>query len=241
MKTKKRFRLMPNIKNPKENIKTIKWLPSNSTSVRLFESYFTHVMEDGEVKIIKIPRLIGEFKHKCINGFYGTSDGYFISTENCDGYYFNRDGDIRPYYVDSICYEDGVEVRKDIVYYERINLFDIQEKYEIEYEIEKKEGYIHIHNKNIRLVEVEPLWKDGDDKQKIIDLYSNVDIDKNIEKFKSNPDIVLCDDADKLAQENLKKIRRKEFVRENSDKILDFIQDVGLDSHTIEKIKNYIK
>lgn len=94
--------------------------------------YFSYILIDGKLDFITFGTQIKNYIQKCISGFYGTSEGYFISEYKVDKYYANNDKSfitIDEFYYENYRDEKNLKEYDDVQYYDRINLFDIKSKY----------------------------------------------------------------------------------------------------------------
>lgn len=187
-----KLRFMPNISNPSESILNIKMLIKGGCIVK---KDFIYILDDGQIEVMIIGRSILESIKQCINGYMGTSDGRYII--NCD--YnpesnsisqnldcFNRKGNLIKYYANadkSKITIDKIEAKKgnlleftDIVKYEPRNPFDIKSGLCLEFDTSEVcygiNGYLSFIN--LRWVNDTPIYKDGDSKDDITNLYNNV-------------------------------------------------------------------
>ncbi len=71
----------------------------------------------------------------------------------------------------------------DVVYYEPINLYDIKSGWKLTFKTRENHGFIDIYQ--ISVIKSEPVYKPGDDRDKITSLYNNVKkLDEILEDYK---------------------------------------------------------
>lgn len=168
------IKLMPNYFDVSNHIQTV-----DSEKNKLFKIYVSYFLNDeGKIDIIRLPKMIIEYIQKCYRGFYGTSEGYYLCGLEAEGvlrnfYYANKDKS-------EICLYDN-EIDKnvqrftkyyDIIEYKRFILCDLRGEYKLHFKTCDVMGFMKVYN--IGLTKCEPLYKEGDDKNKILSLYDNV-------------------------------------------------------------------
>jgi len=175
------LRLMPNYLDMPNNAVELFASVVSDKPVKI-EKYLSYILIDGKIDFMLFGYQIKKYIQNCITGFYGTSEGYFISNDSITEYYATNDKSfitIDKDYYDEHKDEEELKVFTDIHYYEGINLFNIKGKYGLTFKTREKAGFLEIYN--LGLLEIDPLYKDGDDKSKITSLYNDV---KKLEEYK---------------------------------------------------------
>ena len=176
------MRLMPNFHKISEPIIELK-STIKQESPMLIHKYFSYDLVDGKIDTFMFSKQLRTYIDHCIRGFFGTSEGYFISENEVESYYANIDKSIIS--TDEFKYADDVDfyLFKDVVYYERIVLFDVKCKYNLTFKTRENHSYMETYNIGIK--EVEPVYMDGDDKNYVYGLYENVEPLKDaVENYK---------------------------------------------------------
>lgn len=168
------IRLLPNINKPSYSVVSFSMLLNG----RKLISYFSYYLNDNKADVFRFGHDVRYFIDHVFNGYYGTSEGYFISEYECDCYYANEDKSNISTNVES-------ELKKytDVVYYERMHLCDVKCSYILTFKTRTTHGYCDIYN--IGLKKDKPLWNVGEDQNNILDLYKNgANIDTVIEQYR---------------------------------------------------------
>lgn len=164
----------------------------NDKPYKLFVTYFLN--DQGKIDIVKISSSLINYISSCKRGFYGTSEGYFLSylDDEVKFYYANSDkSDIQfdPYIMgnDTKVNEEVAEKYKrynDVVFYDRFMLHDVKCGYNLTFKTTDVQGFMKFYN--IGLKKCESLYKEGDDKNKILSLYDGVYQLKDYDKYVLN-------------------------------------------------------
>lgn len=172
------IKLLPNINNLNKSIITAK-CSVDATRQPIFMNFCYAIVND-EVVVLKFNNILRKYIQACINGFYGTSESYFICDQDEDKptEYFS---DINKSIISLKRSEKTTYKHEDIVSYVHINLLDVKSKFNLMFDTTEIHDFLKFDN--IRMIESEPLYKDGDDKTKILDLYKNVE---NLEEVANN-------------------------------------------------------
>jgi hypothetical protein len=174
------IKLMPNYFDIPKSIFTINKTYDNGKIYQIYLSYFLN--EKGEIDIIKLNKMLINFIDLSRQGFYGTSEGYFLNISYISLYYANSNKS--EIYFDKPCRDENVEKFQkytDIVYYEPINLIDLKCEYNLAFKTSDEQGFMKIYNIGIK--KTTPFYKDDDDKNKIISLYDGVYQLKDYDKY----------------------------------------------------------
>jgi len=190
-----KLRLMPNFFDIQKSTIELFGTTISDDPVKI-SKYFSYILIDDKLDFMSFGIQIKNYIQKCITGFYGTSEGYLIcepeykkngKRKEIKKYYANGDKSFvtinEDYYNQ---YKDKQDLKEytDIEYYERMNLFDIKSRYGLSFKTREKHGFLEIYN--IRFYDIEPLWKEGDDKSKITSMYDDVKkLDEYIEDYKN--------------------------------------------------------
>lgn len=177
------FKLMPNISDP--NLSFMQLTREQAEPRFRSLTYFTYYLkEDGKVDVLNIPKIIKEYVNKCIMGFVGTSEGYVISEdkETEIDHYYADDNKIDLYTPDEydamVEYKDEAELillkkYTDVVSYKPFIIFDIKSPRNLVFKIVEDQGYKRFINIGIKTVD--PIFKDGDEKSKIMSMYDGIE------------------------------------------------------------------
>lgn len=182
-------------------------------SINVSTLFFSVVSMNGEITILKYGIQIKKILQSFVEGCYINSDGLYISAKNnqkiydeddddysLTEYYLDKDGEVvLPF--DTFNYKlNELEHRTDVVYKERFFPFDFASNLFFQFDIDwVMDGQIMKYD-NFRLVEREPLWNEGDDKEPILNMYKDVKVFESIEEYKKNtseknPNILFGDKA----------------------------------------------
>ena len=197
---KYRIRLLPNIHNLKENIKILKGLDKNYPD-KEFSLYLSYVLFDGSVQIARLSKNIIDWNYKLMMGEVSiNSNGLLLGGLEVECYGFNSDGEL--------LINEQLESSEDIKKYTDItklsnpfSIVDIKSEYELEFDSVRSETPDLYHKKNFKLIKTNPLYKAGDDKNKIIDMYKSINtIDQTIldyikDKKEKYPSFIFGDEA----------------------------------------------
>lgn len=206
------IRLMPNFFEPKEFISEFHYTYKNTEKPTLARVNFCYYLtESGEVDCFVFSETIRKHIERCIYGYYGTIEGYFIeqlwdnqNQQDKPEYYYANDDKSEivtsdEFERDPERYEQE-ELKKftDVFTFDKFILPDVKSKYLLT--VNTSEHYGFIHHLHIGLKQTEPLYKEESDKPKIISLYDNIkplkEIIKNYKKELKNKhgENVLIDD-----------------------------------------------
>lgn len=188
------IRLMPvlNEKSITNQVASVDMVIKDSESKNLVKRYFALYLdkENTKVDFLTFGRIIDKYIYRLKTGFYGTSEGYFLSDTNLKSYFANDDKSdfIKPDEDGKFDYNNIdlniFKLHTDVVYYDMINLFDIKSNKELYIKTSDKHGYLNYTHIGIK--DVEPLYSVGDDKQMILDMYGDIKLQKIVDEFIAN-------------------------------------------------------
>ena len=186
------FRLMPNFYNLNQRFLELEISNADlDKTPTISKKFFCYVLSNNKIECLMFGLKIQNYIHKCITGFFGTPEGYFISVDEVDQYYANSDKSIieiseeEDFLEEKESNKEKLILHKDVVYFERINLFDIQDKHILVFKVRDNHGFMEIYN--LGLKEVDPLYKKGDDQKRIESLYDGVQkLEDVVEEYKQH-------------------------------------------------------
>ena len=197
------LRFIPNAKDLKtrilsRNLLIDKAIPGTRRA-QYITRYYSYVYHNNEIHILMYGYQIHKYICACMHGFYGTKEGHLLFTEMPENdeddcaynykYYAKTNSNDYIYgetieeimnfdYKDSINYYDkdpflGIEkIIHEIVKYEPFLPFHFLEEKCIAFDVNEQSGFMKIDN--LHLVSKELLFKEGDDENKVLALYDNV-------------------------------------------------------------------
>jgi hypothetical protein len=183
---------------------------------RVSTIHFSKVYMDGSITILKFGKQIKHILNSFMQGCYINSDGGFLTAKDnekiydedeeeysLEDYYLSKDGDV---ILPSEAFEynlNDLDHRTDVVYLERFNPFDIGSKYFFQFDIDwigiGNNKFLKYHN--FKVVEKDPIWSEGEDRDIILELYKDVpSINDCIAQYKEDtsknyPNTVFGEDA----------------------------------------------
>ena len=177
------LRFMPDINEPGKFMRYIRYQAvGDKRPNRIYTVYITHAMSEGQIHTYKIPRRLYEMIDNAWHGYYGTPDGRYICSRQQDilGYLATPDlNRIVP--VSDECEEAGDDEKdmvwfNDQVLYEPRNPYDMKSGLVLNFTVDTvMVGNLEMFKlDDLRWAFIEPLYKEGDDKDAIIKLYDGV-------------------------------------------------------------------
>jgi hypothetical protein len=179
------LRFVPNIKNPKQSIIPVKFQFKENSHTK----NFSYIWVDDAIQPFGFGKTILDKLNDLITGkTYTNSEGYIINDINPICYYINSENKVisKSKFNCLNRYEQYSFIkRNDIVKIEPTNLFDVKSEYVLCFETCIKMGFVEITK--FQLKRVKPLYKDGDDKNLILNLYNGVEPLEDVAKrFEQN-------------------------------------------------------
>jgi len=193
------LRFVPNANSMKDYmlVRTILHKIEGRPYPKQYRHYFSYIMQDGKIQIFKYGGAISAYLNACMSGFYGTKDGNLLFVHMPVNYQTDEDHKYK-YYAKTnfdtyICKETVEELMNfnweendyaedpfagtekiihEIVKFKPFFPFDLTENKHIAFDVSEKHGFMKIDN--LRFVEREPIFKKGDAKEHILELYKNV-------------------------------------------------------------------
>lgn len=156
-----------------------------SENPHLAHRYFSIILRDGVLDVMMYGHQIKAFLEYAMTGFVGTSEGYFLTNTGVPEFYFaNKDKSKLKLELNPNDDENEFHKHYDIVEYSPFNLFDIQSGIVLTAKTrDTRFRFMEIFNIGIK--NVAPIWKPGDDKQKIEFLWDDApSIKETIEEYK---------------------------------------------------------
>jgi len=206
-----KIHFMPNISNPNNSIKQLT-ITAKINPQHIAKMFFSYVLLDDKIDILRYGNIIKKYINKLARGFYGNSDGFFISDDYVDNYYSTSDKSdiITEKMYDKLFDNKKLTYNKhnDIVYYGPMNIFDVKCEYNIYIKTTSVEKYLHITH--VGLSKCSPLYNDGDDKESIKKMWDNIiTLDEEIQKYKleNDADMFFDDEANSKHYDEMKILR----------------------------------
>ena len=185
-------RFMPNVKDMNNSVLEVAFTSTIIEGASIQNAIFSYLLIDGKIDIYRINRNMKEIVRGLLRGTtIINTEGLIISST---GEYLGEP--ITNYIIDSnnnICLNnevhnrEGLDIRTDIITNDPINILSVTSPYVIDFKVCDVELGDHIYKKyyDFRLVEKSPLYKEGDSKESIMDLYNGVyDLELIIDDFK---------------------------------------------------------
>lgn len=204
---------MPNINDLKNSILNEKVLYKTKCLYNIYVSL--HLNSDtNKIEPIRINTDVYKFIQLYFNGFYrSTEDGHdhILSTVPFESYLYHEgsgehivdfdfsfNDEDKSYYL-----KEGFVEYNNIEYVKPLNIFDINKGYVLKFDTFSEGEFMEIND--LRIEETNPIYKEGDDKQAILDMYKNVSLESALEEIKTElgQDYTFGTDIKKSYYENI--------------------------------------
>jgi len=184
-------RFLPNINNIKDYC--IELVFTGDQNPALSKRYFSYILRNNEATPVSFGLSISKMIKYCLNGYTGTPEGHFItdlSTDTIDRYpnMFDKYNKLKSYFATEEKRRITLDKEKakdeklleftDMVEYNPRMPFDIKSGISLMFETSSQSGYIEY--KDLRWVNIEPLWNDTMPKENITNLYKDVPSLENV-------------------------------------------------------------
>jgi len=183
------FNLMPNLHDLQQIYVSLEYTHKEKPN-SLVKRYFMYVLKDGKIDVLNANNQIIKLISNTISGHFTNTNKDFTCEYNIDEYLMNDEGDIifDDYRLEEDregLIEDGYKSYTDIVSVKPKNPFDINSGTKLEFDTLDSHGFLQYVD--LRFIEGEPIYKDGDDKSAIINLYDGTNtLDIEIENYKKD-------------------------------------------------------
>ncbi len=225
------LRFVPNVYKPASSLAATTYaMPGKH--INLTTSVFSYVMEDGKIVVYRFGLAINKMLDICRRGYYGTPDGRFVAPsdheEKVTKYYATEDLSHITLDKDQFkdqSYIDEYQKRRKLLEFNDVVLYEpnIANSLTSGLILEFKVDSIAVPGFDKPLVKIcglrwtkgEPLYKVGDDKNKILDAYGQIiSLETAVEEFVQDmkskyPEMLFNEDAKKARMNWLKEQANK--------------------------------
>jgi hypothetical protein len=173
------LRLLPDINDLKNPVYSVccSFSYKKQYAPQLHQFHFCYHLKNDKLRVIGFHNTVYKYIQNCMKGFYGTSEGLYI----CDSYEVEKEPKSYWAYPDKtypeINYEHDEKVMggkiefTDIQKYDPFLLVDVRSPYLLHIKTRTSEHMNLLDIYHIGLKETEPLYKEGDSKKAILDLF----------------------------------------------------------------------
>jgi hypothetical protein len=164
------FRLLPNIHDPKTSVKIIRVMVNdNRPYPDIIKIHLKYILLDGKVMVSSIPRYITtNIEKMVIDDISLNTEGLYLGGGEVDNYIYDKESGTIQTNV-----EDLPDIKTDVYLYKQFLPTSFHKGYSFSFKVADDRGYKKFYDLTVNF-DVEPLYKEGDDKNKILEMWKDV-------------------------------------------------------------------